>query len=489
MTVAALARHAAERPDAPAAIVNGRIHAYRDLHRHIGAFSGAIAALDLPPRATVAIECHDPLLHLILMLACEQLGACTLSLAAPDLARPLPLLAELDLLISEQASQTAARRTQRVTRAWIEAAIAAGIDYRGSPPAPYAPDDAVRLVRTSGTTGTPKLIRLTHRVVEARIESWRQLYRASAGDRHFIASTFAVNAMYWQAAVALRLGGSVAFETRTGLAEALAATEPSHVVLLPILLGTLLERIGPEFAKPARLTLLCIGGRVAPGLRRQACERLATRLAEVYSSNEAGNIAVTEDDDPRATVLPEVEVEIVGARGKPVRRGRAGTIRVRTPYMIDGIAGDAEATAQLFKDGWFHPGDAGLRTADGLLEVLGRADELMNLGGVKVQPGEIEDVVRAGAPVSDAAACLVRGDDGSDAVWIAVCFGGDMDGELVEKIRPAFRDFPYGPANLVQLPAIPRTETGKVKRDELRRVVAEALQAGRGRPSVPAARR
>jgi len=295
--------------------------------------------------------------------------------------------------------------------------------------------------------------------------------------------------MFWQAAVALGAGASVAFETRSGLAESVAADGISHVVLMPMLLRDLVERAGMAPPGPSRPTVVSIGGRVPPELRRRALDRVAKRLVEVYSSNEAGNIATIEGDapGPAATVLPGVEVEIVDERGAPLPPGQEGEIRVRTPYMIDGFHGDPAATARMFKGGWFHPGDRGVLRAPERLEVLGRADELMNVGGIKVLPGDIEDVIRRGGKVSDAGVCMVRNADGIDEVWVAVCFAPGADAAAVERLRPTFRDFPFGPANLVPLNAIPRTDTGKIKRAELRRAVEEALNAGRGSRGQPAA--
>ena len=483
MTLTAIARHAAERPGAPAAVSNGRAVSYGQLQRWVTGFARALAAHGLPPRARVAIECGEQLLHLVLMLACERLGACTLSLVTADFASPLPFLAEFDLVVTEQmAAKTAARRFQPLEQQWVNAVMAQGAE-QDAPPPPLAPDHPVRLVRTSGTTGTPKQILLTHRIIEARINSWRRLYGVSPGDRHFIASPFTVNAMYWQAAVALRAGGSVAFEDRTGLAQALPSLGVSHVVLMPLLLGELFEGIGPDFAKPPRLTVLSIGGQVSPVLRRRLLDRLATRFVEVYSSNEAGNIAVIEGDAPApvAAVLPGVAVEIVGSDGAILPHGQEGEIRVRTPYMADEIAGGAAATTRLSRGRWFHPGDVGVLHGEGRLEVRGRSDELMNIGGAKILPGRIEDTVRAGTSVSDVALCMIRNDDGIDEVWVAVCLPGEIDDGWLEQLRPFFGKFRHGTGNLVRLAEIPRTVTGKVKREELRRAVAEAVTAGRGR--------
>jgi acyl-coenzyme A synthetase/AMP-(fatty) acid ligase len=129
---------------------------------------------------------------------------------------------------------------------------------------------------------------------------------------------------------------------------------------------------------------------------RQLLERVCDAVAITYSMQECGSIArVVERDAASVTETvgrphPGVELEIVNERGEPVPEGESGEIRVRVPGMASGYVDDPAASAAHFRDGWFQPGDLVSLTAEGALVVHGRADDVMNLNGIKIAPAEIE---------------------------------------------------------------------------------------------------
>jgi acyl-CoA synthetase (AMP-forming)/AMP-acid ligase II len=244
----------------------------------------------------------------------------------------------------------------------------------------------------------------------------------------------------------------------------------------------LLDQLPPGFVKPSALAVHTFGGRVAPALRQRALARLATRVREVYSSNEAGNVSMIETDGPAAigSLFPDVRVAIVDENGTVLPRGRAGRVRAKTGYMVEGYLDDPAATARMFNDGWFIPGDMGILHGEGQLEVIGRDDELLNIGGLKVSPDEIEEVILGRGVVSDVGICALRDAEGADTVYLAVCYDAPDDRDLDARLAPALRDYPLGPVRPVKLARIPRTENGKVQRAELRRAVLDAVRPSRG---------
>lgn len=492
MTDAAILRQAAERPDAPAVINNGRVVPYAAVARAMTQFTDALYALGLRAGQVAAVECRDQYLHLLLLLAAERLGVTTATLVAHELgaAAPTALIGLADLVIAEQAARIkGARRIHAVDRAWIATALSLP---GGAAPLPVkAPGDRLRIQRTSGTTGVPKRLVLTRALHERRKESWALVDPLGPGPRQLLASPFTIAAMYTQASNALSSGGTVVFETRVGMAEALVLHDVDRVTLTPAQLRSLIDAWPAGLRRPPVLSVLTIGGRIAPGLRRRALDKAVARLRELYSGNEAGNIAIVEyGPDPeaataqqaRAALFPGVHVEIRDEGDRPVPAGKPGRIRLRSPVMIDSYLDDPETTARMFRDGWFYPGDLGVlrrgrKGAPDTVEVLGRDDELLNIGGLKTLPDEIEDLVRARAPVADAGVCVLPNEEGIEELWIGVVYDAPDDRGLAERLRPALTDFPYGKPRLVKLGAIPRTATGKIRRAELRRLVAAASPA------------
>src|SRR5262249_9950382 len=174
--------------------------------------------------------------------------------------------------------------------------------------------------------------------------------------------------------------------------------------------------------KPYRLTVMLGAGPLSDDLRRQILERLATDIIYTYNTNETLMIAVI-GSDGTATPRPGSEVEVVDEDDKPLPVGRSGRIRVKTDSQVDGYLEDPDATARLFRNGWFYTGDAGMVVAPRRFRVLGRVDEVLNLGGLKYLPSQIEDAIIRQAHVRDAGVTSIQGERGGNEIGIAVVLG------------------------------------------------------------------
>ena len=96
-------------------------------------------------------------------------------------------------------------------------------------------------------------------------------------------------------------------------------------------------------------------------------------------------------------------MEIVGESGNILAYGSEGIVRVRTREIVNGYVGDPEQSAVKFREGWFYPGDIGYIKEDGMFVVTGRQELLLNIGGDKINPEKIEDVLKQYPDVYDAA--------------------------------------------------------------------------------------
>jgi acyl-CoA synthetase (AMP-forming)/AMP-acid ligase II len=479
MTIAALVRHAAARPDAVAVIHNGARIAYPALARALAQVIQALRALGLRPGDTAAIECTDAYGQLLLILACQGLGVATAAFHAGELLapRPLPLLAQVDIVLTEQPGRVAgAKRVHAIGRSWLDNILASPVAPIPAPP--NGADDPIFFQRTSGTTGSPKRLLVRRRNFEGRIASWTRIDEIGAGHRVLIAIPFTLASAYWQSAMALRAGATIVFENRIAPAEALMLHRIDRVTMVPLMLREMLDRLPKHFVRWPGLAITTIGGRVPPALRRRALDVVAARLREVYSGNEAGNIAVIETDAvaPIGTLCPGATVEIVDEQDRVLGLGKPGRIRVRTDYMADGYLDDPETTQRMFRGGWFHPGDMGILHEARRLEVLGRDDEMLNIGGHKVMPADLEETIRARVAVADLGVCAVPNAEGIDEIWVAAVYDAPDDRDIMARLKPGFVDYPFGGVHLVKLDRIPRTETGKIKRGELRQAVIAAAR-------------
>jgi len=476
MTAAHIAFHATERPEATALINNSQTITYARFNRDLGAMTAALREFGLRRGAAAAIGCEDVYFHWLLLLGAEQLGVATASLVGIEDRSSFPLLVSMDLVLSEQPfGADMARQHHPIDRAWLESVLAHEPEGERER-LPRRPDDIIRVIRTSGTTDAAKCIRMLRHMFDSWVDNWVWFRGLTRRTRFLLTMPFAVGGSYAHATACLRAGGTVVVETRMALPAALSSHGISHVILAPLYLSKLLEDLPHDYSRPAGLTISSFGAAVSAGLRARAADRLTLDVQDMYGCNEAGFIATAGPDstDGLSSVWPGVKVEIVDERDRPLPRGQTGNIRVKTDWMASSYIDDPEATNRMFRDGWFYPGDAGALHGPRRLEIIGRSDELLNLGGRKVSPSAIEQLLMKHGAGQEVAVCSIRNSDGIEELCIALPAGATYASAAQEQIERALRQSQIAPFHFFRLERIPRTATGKVQRNLLKEAVARA---------------
>ena len=197
-------------------------------------------------------------------------------------------------------------------------------------------------------------------------------------------------------------------------------------------------------------------------------EQLDCQIINGYGSTEAGNVSLNLDANSMEsglTINPAVTLQIVDEKDKPLPSNSIGRIRYRRPGMSTSYYKNPEATSEFFKEGFFYPGDLGQVDDYGHLFLEGRVNELINLGGVKVNPEKIDDVVKAQLGVIDCAAFAVTMPSGIEELAMAVVAGKGFNIDILKKTLMA--KSPWVPRFIVPTSIIPRNEGGKVLRLKL----------------------
>lgn len=166
--------------------------------------------------------------------------------------------------------------------------------------------------------------------------------------------------------------------------------------------------------------------------------------------------------------MEDVDIRIVDDAGRVLPHGSAGLIEARTPLMVRAYLWNEPATEAAFVDGWYRTSDVGIMPAPGQLIVLGRADNLLNIGGVKVPPEPLEARIRMLEGVRDAVLLAAPGALGVNDLTVVVepepsGLPATMRDGLAAILAPVARSF-----RLRVEAALPRTLTGKVRRDAVR---------------------
>jgi acyl-coenzyme A synthetase/AMP-(fatty) acid ligase len=275
-----------------------------------------------------------------------------------------------------------------------------------------------------------------------------------------------------------------------GLHEMMERFDTGIAVVTPTLLRLMLQGLPSGFLTRPGWRLQAGGSVLPPSLAEAVALRISPDIWVGYGATESSCLAtgpaLALADAPGAvgSVVAGAEVEIIDEAGRPLTDGESGELRVRGMRTAEGYVGDPEATAAVFRDGWYHTRDLARRLADGRVVIEGRIDERMNLGGRKLMPITIEAPAQAHPGVVDCAAFSVPDAGGMEQAWLAVVTEAGVDRARLGGEIASTTDQP--PLRFAWIDEIPRNAMGKVERGHLRDAVLSALAGRQTTPSPEA---
>ncbi|MFF6804836.1 benzoate-CoA ligase family protein [Streptomyces sp. NPDC012616] len=373
-------------------------------------------------------------------------------------------------------------------RTWQQMADAAG----DSEPYPTWPDSPALWLYTSGTTGTPKAAMHRHIDIKVVAENYgRQVLGIRPEDRCLsVAKLFFAygigNSMFFP----LAAGGTALLEPSRPSAALFAkrAAGDRATVLFgtPSLFGPLLASADIPDDAFATVRLGVSAGEALParmyhGMRQRfGVEVLdgigSTEMLHIFISNRPGRIHPGSSGEP----VPGYTVQLRDVEGRVVEGdGAPGELYVRGESAATGYWCRAGTTRQVFLGDWVRTGDTYLRNADGTYTCMGRTNDLLKAGGIWVAPAEVEERLLAHPDVAEVAVVGVPDADGLDKPVACVVPkpGREVDAEaLVAWCREGLAAFKR-PRGVIGLPELPRTPTGKIRRNVLRAMARDGSWA------------
>ncbi|MDN3253949.1 4-coumarate--CoA ligase family protein [Streptomyces mutabilis] len=349
-------------------------------------------------------------------------------------------------------------------------------------------EDVAALPYSSGTTGTPKGVMLTHRQIATNLAQLEPAVPAAPGERilavlpffHIYGLTALVNAP-------LRLGATVVVLPRFDLEQFLAAIQNHRITGLyvapPIVLALAKHPLVADYDLSSLRYVISAAAPLDANLAAACSRRLGLPpVGQAYGMTELspGTHVVpldAMDDAPPGTVgklIAGTEMRIVSldTPGKDLGPGESGEILIRGPQVMKGYLGRPDATAAMIDtDGWLHTGDVGHVDADGWLFVVDRVKELIKYKGFQVAPAELEALLLTHPGIADAAVIGAYNDDGNEVPHAYVVrrptAPGLCEAEVIMYV--AERVAPYKRVRKVTfIDGVPRAASGKILRRELR---------------------
>ena len=349
----------------------------------------------------------------------------------------------------------------------------------GAPVATPALDEPALVLHTSGSTGRPKRVPLSHANLSISAGNVARGYALSDDDVSLcVMPLFHVHGLVASTLATLATGGTVVIPAKFsplsfwGVAQDVGATWYSAV---PTIHQLLLARVKPGAPKPAGASKLRFIRSCSASLPPQVMHDLEAAFGapvlEAYGMTEAAHQMST-NPLPPAAHLPgsvgigtDVKISIRNADGQALPPGERGEVCIQGPNVMGGYENNPEANATAFFDGtWFRTGDQGVLDENGYLTLTGRLKEMINRGGEKISPREIDEVLLTHPSVAEAVCFGTPHPTWGEEVAAAVQLKEPVsEADLLAFCKERLADFKR-PKKIHITDAIPRTATGKIQR-------------------------
>jgi fatty-acyl-CoA synthase len=496
---AVLDHHASRSPDRSLTVFDGKTTTYAEMADRARALAGGLHGNGVQPGDVVALLSYNRPEFLETMFAASYLGAIVMPInwrLAPAEIRYILEHSEARALVCDReligvADQATEGLGDGLLRSSIGADRAEGwtrlADLESGAPVvprlPTDPDDVHRLMYTSGTTGRPKGVMITHGNL-----AWKNLahlveFGFTSDDLGLACGPlYHVGALDLTTTSLICAGATVVLHRAFDAGAVVDELEGSRVTcvwLAPAMVNAIMALPDLDRRDLSSVRVIINGGEKMPVPLIERIQRTfpSAWFADAYGLTETVSGDTFLDRDSLISKLGSVgrpclhlELEIWDAEGKPVAAGEPGEVVMRGPKVFAGYWRDPVATERAFTGGWFHTGDIGVTDEDGYLFIVDRLKDMIVSGGENIASSEVERVLYEHPAVREAAV-VARPDERWGEVPVAFVVTGPDDGvtgdELIAHCRSQLARYKV-PKDVTFLDALPRTPSGKVLKRTLR---------------------
>ena len=347
------------------------------------------------------------------------------------------------------------------------------------------PEDIALILHTSGTTSRPKRVPLAHDNLLTSARNVAHTYQLTAADVSLcVMPLFHVHGLVASTLATLATGGTVVVPLKFNPLSFWSTVREHQVTwysAVPTIHQVLVSRskgTRPSGAEQLRFIRSCSAS-LAPQLMSDMEATFGSPVLEAYGMTEAAHQMASNPLPPESRKPgsvgcgTNVEIAILDEAGNELPPKTVGEVSIKGPNVFLGYEGNAEANAESFSNGWFRTGDQGQLDSEGYLTLVGRIKELINRGGEKISPREIDEALLTHPAVAEACCFGIPDRVYGEGVAAAVVLKATAtEKDLIAHCRSSLSDFKC-PTTIYILDAIPRTATGKIQR----RNVAAAIMS------------
>lgn len=470
-----LAKWAIERPDIAAIAEPNHTISYFQLNRTVKRVAAKLRELGVEP-GDLVVTALPPRLEIMFGLALFHEAAISCTTSKTSLGADIEDIRFCISLVP--IAGVPAEKMLIVGKQWMDEAEALESINK---PNPYPSETSIaRLSQTSGTTGRPKSAVLEIGNYMKRLEGQAERKKGQGGILSLLA--YSGGWGFNQAMSEIVRGMPVLCRRHWG--DSVGEVELARKYKIESLSGStaqiagFVRRLGGDKTGLENLKNVTVGGSMVYSSMAQDIEKaLGVQLSVSYGSTECGAGAskkFVENPDPfyMGKISSLTTIEIVDESDNPVAVGEPGIIRAKSKHMVKEYFKNPEATAESFRGGWFYPGDTGYITSDNGLYLTGRISERINVGGLKVAPGVIEEWALMEPGVEDAAAFGLLNNFGIEQICVALVVNSLFDKSHFVKNAQESLSL-KAPRTIFEVQEIPRNETGKILREKLKALVQE----------------
>jgi acyl-CoA synthetase (AMP-forming)/AMP-acid ligase II len=483
-----LSHHAARTPDKPITIFEGETTTYAEMHDRAAALAGGLAERGVGRSDVVALLSYNCTEFLESVFAANCVGAIAMPinwrLAAPEVRYILEHSGAKVFIHDESLAPLAIEAVGDMEAGLHRLCMPLdGVRGTAVEPVEAEGDDLHRLMYTSGTTGRPKGVMITHANL-----AWKNLAHIVEFGFTDADLGLACGPLYHVGALDLTTTSLIAAGATTivhrmfdaaAVVDELEQSRVTTVWLAPAMVNAIMALPDVEQRDLSSVRLIINGGEKMPVPLIERIQRTfpSAWFADAYGLTETVSGDTFLDRGSIVTKLGSVgrqclylELDVWSEDGKSVSAGERGEIVMRGPKVFKGYWRDPEATERAFAGGWFHTGDVGVLDEDGYLFIVDRLKDMILSGGENIAGSEVERVLYEHDAVLEVAV-VGRPDERWGEVPIAyVVLRPDASAtvdELTEHCRNELARFKI-PKDIVFIDALPRNPSGKVLKRELR---------------------